>query len=87
MAHAYVIQIAGRTAGIAARDHSGQAFHFFASNHLFRTLEGVAFPEPHLAERAARQIQKYGWRHLAPHAATETVERGARRNPPVARGI
>jgi hypothetical protein len=64
MTHAYVIQIAGRTAGIVARDHAGQAFHFFASQQAFRPLEGVAFPEPHFAERAAREIHKRGFFHL-----------------------
>ncbi len=84
MTHAYVIQINGRTAGIVARDHAGQAFHFFASNHLFRPLEGVPFPEPHFAERAARQIHKHGHFHLPPRAA---VARGAEGNPPAGRDI
>ena len=87
MGQAYVIQIAGRTAGIVARDHSGQAFHFFASDRLFRPLEGVAFHEPHLAERAARQIHKQGCFHLAPQGGTAVVECGAVRNRPAARAI
>ncbi|MDR3424328.1 MAG: hypothetical protein P4M13_04520 [Alphaproteobacteria bacterium] len=56
MSHAYVIQIAGRTAGIVARDHDGQAFRFLASNQTFNPLEGVLFAEPELAERAARRL-------------------------------
>jgi hypothetical protein len=58
MTHAYVIQIAGRTAGIVARDHSDQAFRFFASNQTFLPLEGVLFAEPEKAERAARRLFK-----------------------------
>jgi hypothetical protein len=60
MSHAYVIQIGGRTAGIVARDPNDQAFHFFASNQAFRSLEGVAFLRPEMAERAARRIQRHG---------------------------
>ncbi|MDI9846491.1 hypothetical protein QM467_00300 [Rhodoblastus sp. 17X3] len=58
MTHAYVIQIAGRTAGIVARDHADQAFRFFASNQTFLPLEGVLFDEPEYAERAARRLFK-----------------------------
>jgi len=58
MTHAYVIQIAGHTAGIVARDHAGQAFRFFASNQTFHPLEGVLFNEPEQAERAARRLFK-----------------------------
>jgi hypothetical protein len=58
MTHAYVIQIAGRTAGIVARDHADQAFRFFASNQTFLPLEGVLFAEPEKAERAARRLFK-----------------------------
>jgi hypothetical protein len=57
MANAYVIQIAGRTAGIVARDHADQSFHFFASSQAFVGLEGRAFAEPLHAERAARRIR------------------------------
>ncbi len=60
MTNAYVIQIAGRTAGIVARDHADQAYHFFASNQVFRPLEGIAFLRPDVAESAARRIYKSG---------------------------
>jgi len=46
MTHAFVIQIAGRTAGIVARDAADHACHFFASSPAYRVLEGVAFQEP-----------------------------------------
>ena len=58
MSHAYVIQISGRTAGIVARDQNDQAFHFFASNQAYRSLEGVAFLRPEMAERAARNLHR-----------------------------
>jgi hypothetical protein len=58
MTYAYVIQIAGRTAGIVARDHSGQAYRFFASHHAFYPLEGVLFDAPEQAEHAARRLSK-----------------------------
>jgi hypothetical protein len=56
MTHAFVIQIAGQTAGIVARDHTGQTFRFFASHPTFHPLEGVCFAEPAFAERAARRL-------------------------------
>jgi hypothetical protein len=56
MTHAYIIQFAGLTAGIVARDHAGQAFHFFASSPAYRLLEGVSFQAPEQAQRAARKI-------------------------------
>jgi hypothetical protein len=71
MTHAYVIQIAGRTAGIVARDHTNQAFHFFASSRAYRPLEGVAFLQPEMAERAARQIHKQGSLHAPPKPEQE----------------
>jgi hypothetical protein len=54
MTDAYVIQVAGRTAGIVARDQAGQAYYFFAASHAFHPLEGLAFEAPHQAERAVR---------------------------------
>jgi hypothetical protein len=87
MTHAYVIQIAGRTAGIVARDHAGQAFHFFASNQVFRPLEGFAFPEAHLAERAAREIHKRGFFNLPGETEASAVARSLERNPPARRKI
>ena len=83
MTHAYVIQIAGKTAGIVARDHAGQAFHFFASQQLFRPLEGVAFPEPHFAERAAREIHKRGFFRLPGETDYSALSRQTKRNSPV----
>ncbi|MGO9942181.1 MAG: hypothetical protein ACLPIC_05325 [Rhodoblastus sp.] len=84
MTHPYVIQIAGR---IVARDHAGQAFHFFASNSLFRPLEGVA-----ISRTASRRTRRpadpqQGCFHSAPQAATDAVELGARRNPPSGHGF
>jgi hypothetical protein len=58
MSHAYIIHIAGRVAGIVARDHSGQSFRFFASSRTFDPLEGALFDEPHLAEAAARRLYR-----------------------------
>jgi hypothetical protein len=80
MTDAYVIQIAGRTAGIVARDHADQAFHFFASNHAYRPLEGVAFHEPHQAERAARQIHKSGYFRRPRETEICAAARSARNN-------
>jgi len=56
MTHAFVIQIAGRTAGIVAGDPADHACHFFASSPAYRVLEGVAFQEPEQAERAAWKV-------------------------------
>jgi hypothetical protein len=56
MTHAFVIQIAGRTAGIVARDAADHACHFFASSAACRVLEGVAFQEPEQAESAAWKV-------------------------------
>ena len=79
MTQAYVIQIAGRTAGIVARDHADEAFHFFASQQLFRPLEGVAFPEAHFAERAAREMHKRGFFQRPEETEASALERrGAR---------
>ena len=75
MTQAYVIQIAGRTAGIVARDHAGQAFHFFASQQQFRPLESVAFPEPHFAETAAREIHRRGFFHRPGETEVSALER------------
>ena len=58
MSHAFVIHIAGRVAGIVARDHGGQAFRFFASSSIFDPLEGALFDQPERAERAARRLFK-----------------------------
>jgi hypothetical protein len=87
MAHAYIIQIAGRTAGIVARDHAGQAFHFFASQQAFQPLEGVAFSDPHFAERAAREIHKRGFFYLPGETDSTALARRADRNSSAPRDI
>jgi hypothetical protein len=56
MADAYVIEVAGHTAGIVARDHDREAFTFFASHRAFNTLEGKRFATPSVASRAARLL-------------------------------
>lgn len=56
MTHAFALLIAGRTAGIVARDAADRAYHFFAASPAYRVLEGVAFQEPEQAERAARKV-------------------------------
>ncbi|MDJ1158159.1 hypothetical protein QNA08_07930 [Chelatococcus sp. SYSU_G07232] len=53
---AYVIEVAGRTAGIVARGERG--FHFFAASRTFDALDGRVFRRPNDAERAVA-------RHLA----------------------
>jgi hypothetical protein len=72
MTHAFVIQIAGRTAGIVARDSADHACHFFASGPAYRVLEGVAFQEPEQAERAARKV--HGGRRRARSKGGKTPE-------------
>jgi hypothetical protein len=56
MHNAYIVQVAGQTAGIIVRDHDQDAFNFFAATHVFNALEGRQFAEPLAAERAARQL-------------------------------
>jgi hypothetical protein len=56
MSDAYVIEIAGRTAGIVAREHGREAFTFFASDAAFYSLEGKKFTVPSAATRAARKL-------------------------------
>jgi hypothetical protein len=56
MADAYVIEVHGDAAGIIARDHSGDAFTFFASHPFFHALEGKRFAAPWAATRAAQQL-------------------------------
>jgi hypothetical protein len=72
MTHAFVIQIAGRTAGIVARDPADHACHFFASSTTYRVLGGVAFQEPEHAERAVRKV--HGGRARARPKAGKTPE-------------
>lgn len=54
MAHAYIIEIANRTAGIVVAEERG--FRFFSSETDFNTLEGVHFGSARAAERAARAL-------------------------------
>ena len=49
MSHAYVIEAAGRTAGIAVKVDRG--YRFFSSNPLFHALEGTDFATLATAER------------------------------------
>jgi hypothetical protein len=56
MSDAYVVQVAGQTAGIVVRDRGSETFSFFAATHRFNALEGQQFNEPFAAERAARQL-------------------------------
>jgi len=72
MTHAFVIQIAGRNAGIVARDAADHACHFFAFSPAYRVLEGVAFQEPEQAERAVRKV--HGGRGRARPKARKTPE-------------
>lgn len=54
MPHAYIIEIANRTAGIVVAD--GRGFRFFASEAAFDALEGEQFSSARAAERAARAL-------------------------------
>ena len=49
MSHAYVIEAAGRTAGIAVKVEHG--YRFFSSNPEFHTLDGRDFTSLATAER------------------------------------
>ena len=53
-ANAYIIEVDGQTAGIAARD--GKHFRFHASSRLFDGLEGRRFATPREAEKAASAL-------------------------------
>jgi len=56
MPDAYIVQVAGQTAGIVVRERNEGAFSFFASLHAFDILEGRQFAEPLAAERAVRRL-------------------------------
>lgn len=56
MSDAYIVQVGGHTAGIVVRDRQAETFSFFAATHAFNALEGMQFPVPHAAERAAREL-------------------------------
>lgn len=69
MSDAYVVQVAGRTAGIIVRDHAAETFSFFAATHRFNALEGRQFNEPFAAERAARQLIASGTSRMRDEAS------------------
>lgn len=50
----YLVEVQDRAAGILIR--SGQAYAFHAVESPFRALEGVTFPDPVSAERAALRL-------------------------------
>jgi len=56
MSDAYIVQVAGQTAGIVVRDRDEEAFNFFASMRAFDSLEGRQFAEPFAAELAVRRL-------------------------------
>jgi hypothetical protein len=60
MPDAYVIEIAGRTVGIVAREHGQEGFKFFSSSHDFNVMEGGSFADPWAAERTARHLARHG---------------------------
>jgi hypothetical protein len=62
MSHAYIIEVAGQTAGIIAADTRG--FRFHVSNTAFQPLEGRAFSTPQAAERAARALLRQSGRRV-----------------------
>jgi len=57
---AYIIEVANQTAGIIVREPDQPEFKFFSAAPLFDALEGVAFPDPTGAERAASHFLKHG---------------------------
>ena len=54
MSHAYIIEVANRTAGIVVAENRG--FRFFSSEAAFDALEGSHFGSARAAERAARTL-------------------------------
>lgn len=73
MYDAYVIQVAGQTAGILARDESGPDYHFFSAGPKFAMLDGRRFDMPTEAERAAREILRYGNVSRVPKAPVDVL--------------
>lgn len=53
MFNSYLIEVAGKTAGILARDERGYRFH--ATAQPFFSLDGRIFADPWVAHRAARR--------------------------------
>jgi hypothetical protein len=60
MPDAYVIEVAGHTVGIVAREQGHEGFVFFSSSHHFHAMEGSNFADPWAAERAARHLARHG---------------------------
>jgi hypothetical protein len=60
MSDAYVIEVAGHTVGIVAREAGHEGFKFFSSSHDFNVMEGDTFADPSVAERAARHLARHG---------------------------
>ncbi|MFC7396313.1 hypothetical protein ACFQU1_03770 [Chelatococcus sp. GCM10030263] len=54
MYDSYLIEVAGRPAGIVARD--GQRYRFHAAARPFHGLEGQIFADPVAAQRAAQRF-------------------------------
>lgn len=54
MPHAYIIEVASRTAGIVVAEDRG--FRFFSSESTFDSIEGQHFGSARAAERAARAL-------------------------------
>ena len=54
MPNAYIVEVAGQTAGIVARDQRG--YRFFASDRFFDSLDGQEFSSARHAERAAQAL-------------------------------
>ncbi|MBV8564763.1 MAG: hypothetical protein JO366_20190 [Methylobacteriaceae bacterium] len=65
MSEAYIIEVAGHTAGIVVRDAGQRLFSFHAAKRVFGALEGLAVASPRDAERAVRRHLK---RRTRPHA-------------------
>jgi hypothetical protein len=73
MPNAYVIEVAGRTAGIVARDSQNNSFN--SAVPRFNAIEGQRFSDPLAAESAARMLAKYG---SLPRPAKRNIQRTSR---------
>ena len=57
MSDAYIIELQGNAVGIIVRrDRNEPAYKFFSTHVSFNSLEGLEFPGPREAERAARRL-------------------------------
>lgn len=65
MYDSYLIEVAGRPAGIVARDTHGYRFH--ASARPFYSLNGQVFADPWAAQKAARRHLNGAGRRNIPH--------------------